>query len=253
VILSRPGLPRPAWTRPVAEATGLLVVFLLFTRLHAAAGRDGAAANANARALQSAERGAHLGIELGLNRWLAGHAALGHLATYVYRSYYVVVAGVLLWAYLRHAGAYPRLRRTMVAMLVLVLPIYWAVPMSPPRFALPGAVDIVARYDILGQAARDSWTTQAHYTAMPSMHVGWSLWCAYAVWSVHRAAHPRLSLLPWLFPLLMTAVVVTTANHYLLDVAGSLLLVAAAIAATAAWTRALGSRRSVTPRLASPS
>jgi len=36
------------------------------------------------------------------------------------------------------------------------MPVYWAVPESPPRFALPGIIDIVARYDILGHASRDT-------------------------------------------------------------------------------------------------
>jgi len=28
-----------------------------------------------------------------------------------------------------------------VAIMALILPIYWAVPESPPRFALPGVID----------------------------------------------------------------------------------------------------------------
>lgn len=44
--------------------------------------------------------------------------------------------------------------------------------MSPLRLALPGAVDVVARYDILAQK---NWTRPTHYTALPSMHLGWSL------------------------------------------------------------------------------
>ena len=224
----------------LVELILLLLWFVVFARLDAAAGKDLAAANANALALQSVEHAVHIDIERSSNGWLAGNLVLGHLAAYLYRLYYVVVAGVLLWVFIRHADVYRQVRRTMVAMMVLVLPVYWAVPMSPPRFALPGAVDIVARYDILDQASQEGWTSPGHYTAMPSLHVGWSLWCAYAVWSALRGTHPRLALLSWLFPLLMAADVLATGNHYVLDIAGSIALLAVSIVAASTWGRLAG-------------
>ncbi|MEV6825964.1 phosphatase PAP2 family protein [Amycolatopsis sp. NPDC051102] len=226
--------------RVLAELVFLLLWFLLFSWLDAAVGRDLAAANAHALTLQAAEHAVHLDIERSVNTWLAGHPVLGHLAVYLYRLYYVVVAGVLLWVFVRRPGVYRKVRRTMVAMMALVLAVYWAVPMSPPRFALPGAVDVVARYDLLHQ---ESWTHPSHYTAMPSMHVGWALWCAYAGWTALRSAHPRLALLPWLFPLLMVAVVLTTGNHYVFDVVGSVVLLAVSVAAAAGWGRLVAKAR----------
>jgi PAP2 superfamily protein len=232
----RRALFRSTGARPAVLVELILLVlwFLLFARLDAAVGKDFAAATANALTLQSAEHAVHLDIERSVNSRLAGNPVLSQLAVYLYRLYYVVVAGVLLWAFVRHAGVYRRVRRTMVAMMALVLPVYWAVPMSPPRFALPGAVDIVAWYDIFDVP---SWTSPTHYTAMPSMHVGWSLWCAYAVWSALRDTHPRLALVAWGYPLLMTADVLATGNHYVLDIAGSVTLLAVAIAAASLWGR----------------
>jgi hypothetical protein len=239
-VTSPPESRRP---RALVELVGLLVWFVVFARLQSAAGQDVTAATANALALQSAERALQIDIAASANHWLAGHLVLSHLAVYVYRLYYVVVAGVLLWVFLRHAGVYRTVRRTLVAMMVLVLPVYWLVPMSPPRFALPGVVDIVATYDIFGPASRDAGNGHQHYTAMPSMHVGWSLWCAYAVWSALRVAHPRLALLSWIFPLLMTAVVLGTGNHYVLDVAGSVALLVVSIAAASTWGRLVRSEK----------
>ncbi|EOD58259.1 phosphatase PAP2 family protein [Amycolatopsis vancoresmycina] len=232
----------PADERPRAlvELVLLLLWFSLFALLDAAAGKDLAAANAHAGALQAAEHAVHLDIELSVNAWLAGNPVPSVLAVGLYRLYYVVVAGVLLWVFARHAGFYREVRRTMVAMTVLVLPVYWAVPMAPPRSALPGAVDVVARYDLFHQ---ESWTHPSHYTAMPSMHVGWSLWCAYAVWTVLRGTHPRLALVPWLFPTLMAADVLATGNHYVLDVVGSVILLVLSILAAAAWGRLAARRR----------
>ncbi len=232
----------------LVEVIGLLLWFLLFTRLQSAEGKDIGAATANALALQSTEHAAHINVELSANSWLAGHLVLSHLAVYLYRLYYVVIVGVLVWVFIRHADVYRRVRRTLVAMTVLVLPVYWAVPMSPPRLALPGIVDIVARYDILGHAFRDTGNGQNHYSAMPSLHVGWALWCAYAVWSALRATHPRLALLSWIFPPLMAADVLGTGNHYVLDIAGSIALMAVSVAAASmlgrlsVWVRSGGLR-----------
>jgi hypothetical protein len=216
----------------LVEVVGLLLWFLVFTRLHAAAGKDAASATENAMALQSVERALHVDIELSANRWLTEHPALIQPAVFYYRSYYAVVLGVLLWVLFRHPNVYPKVRRTFVAMAALALPVFWALPMSPPRFALPGIVDIIAEYDsVWGQATRDLGNGYNHFSAMPSLHVGWSLWCAYAAWTALRAAHPRLALLPWAFPLGMVAVVFTTGNHYVLDAVGSVTLLVLSIAA----------------------
>ncbi|WP_410596821.1 phosphatase PAP2 family protein [Amycolatopsis sp. lyj-23] len=234
---------KAALVRAGGELVFLLLWFWLFTRLDAAVGKDFAAANADALALQVIEQAAHLDIEGSVNSRLAGHPVLGHLAVYVYRLYYVVVAGVLVWVFVRRTVVYREVRRTMVAMTALVLLVYWAVPMAPPRSALPGAVDVVARYDILGEAGRASWTHPSHYTAMPSMHVGWSLWCAYAVWTALRSTHPRAAWAAWAFPVVMVAVVLGTGNHYVLDVAGSVALLAVSIGVASVCGRLLARRR----------
>ncbi len=55
------------------------------------------------------------------------------------------------------------------------------------------------------------------YAAMPSLHVGWSLWCGVMLW---RYSHtPVVRLAGIAYPLLTTIVVMGTANHYFLDAA----------------------------------
>ncbi|MFF4779639.1 phosphatase PAP2 family protein [Microtetraspora fusca] len=229
-VRGRPGV--------LVEVIVLLLGFLFFAHFHALAGKDVASATANALALQSVERALHVDIEQMANEWLTGHPALIQPAVYYYRLYYVVLVGVLIWVFVWHADVYIKVRRTLLAMIVLVLPVFWALPMSPPRFALPGVVDIVAEYDILGShASQGTGNGQNLYSAMPSLHVGWSAWCAYAVWSALRASHPRLALLSWVFPLAMAANVLVTGNHYVLDIVGSGVLLLVSIAAASVWGR----------------
>jgi hypothetical protein len=161
---------RPSFRAALLEVVLVGLVLLAFTRLHAALGTDVATATDNARALQSVERQLHLDVELASNRWLVGHQALILPAVLVYRLYYAVLLGVLVWIFVSHEDIYRHVRRTVVAMAGLALLVYWAVPMSPPRFALAGIVDIVTAHDPLGsQAFREANTL----SAMPSLHVGW--------------------------------------------------------------------------------
>lgn len=224
------------WRRAVAEVALIAAVLLVFTRLHAATGTDVAAATSNALALQLLERGLHLDVELAMNRWLTERDTLIPLAVLLYRLYYAVLLGVLLWTFLRHAKVYLHVRRTFVAMTGLALLVFWALPMSPPRFALAGVVDVIAEHDILtGQPSRDMDNGTNHFSAMPSLHVAWSAWGAYAVWLAMRGSYPRAALLAWLFPLVMVADVLATGNHYVLDVVGSVVLLVAAIGVATGW------------------
>ncbi|MEJ7651520.1 MAG: phosphatase PAP2 family protein [Nakamurella sp.] len=211
---------------------------VLFSWLHNLAGTDVVAATANAQALQSVERGLNLDIEASVNNWLAEHPLPMQAAVLYYRLYYVPLAWVLLWLLIARADVYRTLRRTLLVMAPLALSVFWLVPMSPPRFALPGIIDIVAEHDLVaGGASRDLSNGQNHFSAMPSLHVGWSALCAYAAWLALRGKYPRLAFLAWLFPVIMVAVVVATGNHYVLDVAGSVLVLTISIVAAAAWDR----------------
>ncbi len=231
-------LARRGRRRQVAELIGLVVALVLFTRLHNLTGTDVATATANAQTLQSVERSLHLDIEVAANHWLTTHPVMIEAAVLCYRLYYLPLAGVLLWVLVRHAEVYKTVRRTLIVMAPLALLVFWLVPMSPPRFSLAGIVDVVADHDLIGGgASRDLTNGQNHLSAMPSLHVGWSALCAYAAWLALRDKHPRLALLAWLFPMVMVAVAITTGNHYVLDVAGSGVLLTISIVAAMAWDR----------------
>lgn len=212
----------------------LALVLVVFTRLHDALGKDAAAATRNAQSLQSVERALHLDIELAVNRWLTEHEVLVRPAVYFYRSYYVVLLAVLLWVLLRHADLYSHIRDTLTAMAGLALLVFWALPMSPPRFALAGVVDVVAENDPFGREASFDGNV---FSAMPSLHVGWSALAAYAAWCALHDRHPRAALLVWLFPAVMVVDVFATGHHYVLDVAGSAVLLVASIAVARLWGR----------------
>ena len=69
------------------------------------------------------------------------------------------------------------------------------------------------------------------YAAMPSMHIGWSSWCAFAMWPLMRRRWAKIAVL--LYPAATLFCIVVTANHYWIDGVGGQL--ALAIGAWTGW------------------
>ena len=60
------------------------------------------------------------------------------------------------------------------------------------------------------------------YAAMPSLHIGWASWCAFAVWPLARRKWVRAAVL--LYPALTLFCIVVTGNHYWADGVGGLVV-----------------------------
>ncbi|NMD25364.1 MAG: PAP2 family protein, partial [Actinobacteria bacterium] len=60
------------------------------------------------------------------------------------------------------------------------------------------------------------------YAAMPSLHFGWSLWCAIVIWT--QVGGRRGHVLAVLYPTLTLFAIVITANHFFLDAVGGALI-----------------------------
>jgi membrane-associated phospholipid phosphatase len=91
---------------------------------------------------------------------------------------------------------------------------------------MPGMTDTLEAGHILGAApnAHGVFGLVNNYASMPSLHVAWAVWCAAAIVIATRTRWRHLA---WLYPVLTTAVVLGTANHYLLDViAGAIVAIA---------------------------
>jgi membrane-associated phospholipid phosphatase len=69
------------------------------------------------------------------------------------------------------------------------------------------------------------------YAAMPSLHIGWSTWCVFAVWPLLRRRSTKALVV--LYPLATLFCIVVTGNHYWIDGAGGLL--AFGIGSLAGW------------------
>ena len=171
------------------------------------------------------EQHLHVWIEPAVNRGLSPQHLLALASDYYYElSHAFVTAAVLVWLWRRHPEVYARRRNILLGLSLAALAVFWAFPVAPPRLTAPGMTDVLVKYDALGAAHAPSGLIDL-YAALPSLHVAWALWCGLAVVAAGRSTRRWLALA---YPALTTLVVLTTANHYVVDaVAGAALTLAA--------------------------
>lgn len=183
-------------------------------------------------------------IEQRLQRMVLGWGPVMAAVDYFYVFAHVVVTvGVLLWVYIRHRDRYPFVRNLLMVTTGIALVVFYLYPTAPPRFLTGyGFVDpATANRLVEAGGAQPSSYTYNPYAAMPSLHVGYAIVVAWAVLLCTRRRAIRLAALA--YPPVMSFVVIASANHWVLDVAGSLVTVAGAAAILRGWRAFAGGRQ----------
>lgn len=180
---------------------------------------------ANAELIIDFERALGFFNEEGIQQFFLPHEWLIRLLNVWYgTAHFVVTIGVLLWLYHVQTDRYRHWRNVILATTGLALIGYFSFPLAPPRL-LPADYGFVDTLEVIGgflsfesESVKD---LSNQYAAMPSMHVGWALWCAFAVTPVlqHRWSRAAIAV----YPALTISTIVITANHYWADVAGGAL------------------------------
>jgi hypothetical protein len=175
------------------------------------------AAFGNAHDIAHLERSIGIFPEPAIQRFSEAHALLADVASWMYvNSHFVVTTITLAFVYLRRNDAFYFLRNMFMVAMGIALVLYVAYPTAPPRF-LPelGFTDSVARFT--GVPASQSGLLVNPYAAVPSMHVCFALMLALPM---SRMVRRRWAAVLWrVYPLVITWVVVATANHWWLDAA----------------------------------
>jgi PAP2 superfamily len=159
-----------------------------------------------------------------LNRLFTREAWLGIPADFWYASlHYLVTPAILVWIFRRCAEYYRAARTWLMTSTFMGLIGFTLLPTCPPRLlsAGHGFVDTMAQYSSYGWWAGDASAPRGlggmtnQYAAMPSLHVGWALWCGVMLWRYGGTRWAKAAGV--LYPLGTTLVVMGTANHYFLD------------------------------------
>jgi hypothetical protein len=222
---------RRTWTalRGLREIVLVLAVYTLYDFTRFLVSGDVDAAMAHGRSILSLETRLGMAPERWLNHVVAPHALLAVPADYVYATlHYIVTPVVLIWLWRRHKDAYGNARTTLMIATIVGLVGFSLLPVAPPRM-LPGFVDTMSQYANWGwwssaaSAPRGLAADTNQFAAMPSLHVGWALWCGWQL--VRFGRHRTTKVLGVLYPLLIAAVVMSTANHYFADVVAGFVVV----------------------------
>jgi PAP2 superfamily protein len=200
------------------------------------------------------QRNMGLYFEQRLQDWylgLPGRGVIRFWNIYYGLGHFVVTATALVVMYRRHAHRYRLWRNTLAFTTLLALVGFASFALMPPRLmddpGIYGGCQVYAqgesRVDVdAGEAPCDKWgfvDTVAEYggwasfgseemskvsnqfAAMPSMHIGWSTWCALVLVPIMRRRWAKV--LVALYPVLTLFDIVVTGNHYWIDGVGGLL------------------------------
>jgi len=185
----------------------------------------------NARTLVDVERTLGLFFEPGLQAWAQSQEWIVTAANWMYvNSHFAITTTFLVWLYIARNHAFYYVRNMFMIAMGLALVGYMAFPTAPPRY-MPewGFTDTVASF--VGEAAEQSANVLYNpFAAVPSMHVAFALMIAIPAIKLVRLRALKVA---WgLYPVIVTFVVMVTANHFWVDAALGALV--AAISASAA-------------------
>jgi hypothetical protein len=236
---------RRCW--PVAREAGVIALLYAMWQLAGTLSLLGTAgAFARGRWIVRTEHAWHLPSETDVQRLILPHQHLVEFCNLYYATmHFAALFAMLAWLFLLHRDQYPRVRTTVVLLTAGCLLIQF-LPVAPPRL-LPqyGYVDTATRYGQSVYGALSSAGTAGidQLSAMPSVHVGWSVLVGLTVVQVGRRRWRWAAIM---HPVVTIFVVVATGNHFWLDgiVAVALLAVALAIQRVADTAR----RRTIVDR-----
>jgi PAP2 superfamily len=235
VLPRRPAVPLlpERWRRAsrpplVGEVVLVVVSYVLYSAVRNGVPTHETAALERAVSLLAFEAALGIDIELSVNRAFAAVQWLIVGVNYYYATlHFVVTIGVLFWLYCRQPTHYRAARTVLYATNAVALLGFYLYPLAPPRL-LPGYgyVDTVKVFDTWGSmASGDVASVSNQFAAMPSLHLGWSLWCGVAITMLARRRLVRV--LGAAYPATTLVVIVATANHFVLDAVGGAVALAA--------------------------
>lgn len=231
-----PWARRPRRPRLWFEILLIAVSYWVYSLVRNAVPEQEGAAMTHARELWRLEHVLGIAVEEHINHAADSVTWLIVGMNYYYATlHFLVTLGVLVWLYRRHPGRYAAARLALFATTGVALLGYYLFPLAPPRLMYGGGfVDTVTLHHTWGSmASGDLKHMSNQYAAMPSMHIGWSLWCGLTIFAL--ASVPWARVLGLLYPTATLLVIVSTANHFWLDAVGGMLCLAFGLTLARLW------------------
>ena len=235
------------WWREVLYILAFYFVYSAVRNLQGSASVSKAHALRHARSLIDVERSLHIFTERSVQKpFLDYHGFIEFWNLFYGTFHFFVTIGALLWLFRRFPERYPKWRNALACTTAVALVGFALYPLLPPRL-LPHSFGFVDTLHVYGSLwSFDSGAMQKvsnQYAAMPSLHFGWSSWCAL----VFISTLPRtwMKVLVAFYPFATVFSIVVTANHYWLDAVGGAVALSIGYGIGVVITDAQASRRPV--------
>lgn len=247
----------PQWWREVLIATAFYLIYSAIRNVFGASAESRTIAFRHARGIIKIESWFGLWVEPAIQQWYLALPFNGFIRfwnIFYGTAHFFVTIGVLVYTFARAPRRYAFARTMLAATTALALVGFATYTLMPPRLLDAngpygacsgleqgcneyGLIDTIERWGGIWKFGEGGMAAVSNqYAAMPSLHFGWSAWCAVTMILVIGAGRRR-----WLwilYPAITTFCIIITANHYWLDAFfGGLVLLGGV--ATAIATRAL--------------
>ena len=244
------------WWKEVAFGVAVYAIYSVVRNRFGSASGDPGPAFEHARSIIDLQESLHLYFEADVQQWyldLPGQGLIRGWNVFYGLAHFVVTFGALVWLFRRDPERYPLWRTTLALTTCLAVVGFAAYSLMPPRLlddpgefgacqvyapeaaaaAEPGDltapdcdrygyVDTVARFGGWISFGNEGYKDVSNqYAAMPSMHIGWSTWCALVLVPLLRRRWAKV--LAAIYPLITLVCIVVTGNHYWIDGLGGLL------------------------------
>ena len=278
------------WWREILLILGFYLVYSFVRNLFGSQGTgddiDASVAFEHARQMIDLEKAMGLYFEARLQQWYLDLPAMGLIRLwniFYGTAHFIVTAGALFWLFRTDKARYPLWRSTLGLTTLVALIGFAGYSLMPPRLlddpgkygacrlyapeaaaaAAPGDKDVEGcdRFGYVDTlAVHGGWisfddekaaSVTNQYAAMPSMHVGWSVWSTLVLLPMVRRRWTRALVLA--YPALTLFTIVVTANHYWIDAVGGLLTLGVGYVLARLLTTWLEQRAASTPETAQSS
>ncbi len=202
-----------AFLREVVLVAGAMLLYFGVRNL--TSGSE-ARAVGNALGLVDLERSIGLALEKAAQSLVLGSGRLVDLSNWVYIWGHwplILLAAVVLFLFRRER--YLILRDAMFVSGAIGFLFFALLPVAPPRLLDLGLVDTVTEQSSAYRTLQPPGLTN-QFAAFPSLHAGWNLLLGIVLFTTTR--HLLVRTIAVVSPVMMSLSVVTTGNHFLLDV-----------------------------------
>ena len=187
---------------------------------------------AHANQVMDIERALGLLLEPALHEWVQSVSIVEFLTTWTYTVGHTTGFVVMfVWVWFRRRENFAVFRNWFWITNALAVLGYWLYPLAPPRLTGIGLADPTKESLELGGALSWFQSFRNEFAAMPSMHVGYTVLFALALFLMLRPSPWRWLAFAW--PAAMLFVVIATANHWWLDGVGGVVFVLVGLALAA--------------------